>query len=70
VKTADTGSQGPVKPASWFNFILARAKKRTPAQSRLVLIRAGIITQDGTLTAKYKTAPKAKKKSAEVPPAG
>lgn len=65
-KTAVTASKSLPKPASKLDSILARAKKRTPAQSRLVLIRAGIITEDGKLTAKYKVKSKAKKQSVEA----
>ena len=54
------------KPESKFGFILARAKKKTPEQARQALVRAGIITDAGKLTAHYKTKTKTKKKTVNV----
>lgn len=38
---------------------------RTPEQTRLALIRAGIYNEDGTLTPHYQPRPKTKKKPAK-----
>ena len=37
-----------------FKFILDKAKKRTPEETKQSLIKAGIITEDGKLTDHYK----------------
>lgn len=53
-----------VKPASKFAFIITRIRSRTSEQTRQSLIKAGIITESGELTAHYKPKVKAKKQPA------
>jgi len=51
-----------------FGFILDRAKKRTPQQTRQALIRIGVLSEDGKLTAHYQPLAKAKRKAAPAKP--
>lgn len=55
-------------PTGKFGFILVRAQKKTPAQARQALVRAGIVTEAGKLTEHYKPKPgkQAKKRAAEA----
>ncbi len=52
---ADTASQSQTEPASKFDFIIVRAKKRTPAQTRARLMEVGILTPKGDLAPQYET---------------
>ena len=38
-----------------------KVRKKTPAETRLALIRAGIVTESGELTEHYKPKPKPRK---------
>lgn len=51
-----------------FDFILERARKRTPAQTRQRLIEIGILTKDGELADHYKRGtPKVRKVKPKQP---
>jgi hypothetical protein len=48
---------------SEFAYILESIRQQTPEETRSELSRAGVITDDGELTPKYSSKPKATKKS-------
>lgn len=67
-KTAVTGKKPTSASAqSRFGYILAKAKKRTPEQARLAMIRAGIVTESGELTEHYRVKPKPDRKGRSKP---
>ena len=61
-KTDATEGNPQFEPTGKFAEFFAEALKRTPEESRLLMIRAGIHNEDGTLTPHYQPRPKAKKK--------
>lgn len=64
-KTGVTVETPPPEPTGKFAYALIALRKQTPEERRLLMIRAGIINEDGTLTPHYQRGTKAKKKPAK-----
>lgn len=58
-------SEGTDPTGGKFGFVVDRIMKKTPEKTVQVLIRIGVLTEDGHLTEHYKLRKKAKAKKSE-----
>jgi hypothetical protein len=54
-RAAATGSPAPAELSGPFAALLARARSMTPADKKVLLITAGILTADGELAPHYRS---------------